>query len=88
MPEINFRWSLFLIVNNKQSVDVFVFFISCGNEEKGVVCDKKGSHFTRAAKPFVGNMNEAVSEDLAGVEDPNKGYFTVPWGLFDRPVMP
>ena len=41
MPEINFRWSLFLIVNNKQSVDVFVFFISCGNEEKGVVCDKK-----------------------------------------------
>ena len=30
----------------------------CGKEE----FDKKGSHFTRAAKAFVGNMNE----DLAG----------------------
>ena len=59
-----------------------------GMRRRGLCATKKGSHFTRAAKPFVGNMNEAVSEDLAGVEDPNKGYFTVPWGLFDRPVMP
>ena len=51
-------------------------------EEKriGGLCDKKvptSVVSTRAAKAFVGNMNE----DLAGVEDPNKGYFTVPWGF-------
>ena len=49
-------------------------------KDRGGLCDKKvptSVVSTRAAKAFVGNMNE----DLAGVEDPNKGYFTVPWGF-------
>ena len=38
MREINFRWSLFQIVNNKQSPEVCVFIIRCGKEKKRMGC--------------------------------------------------